>query len=58
MFKLLKGALVGERFDDDTAVEAFVRNWLETHPFYDNGIKKLPIPWEKCVLKSGDYIKK
>lgn len=56
----LKEALGGQRFDNNTAVEAFVRNWMETRPssFYDNGIKKLPIRWEKCLSKSGDYVEK
>lgn len=60
MFGPLKESLGGERFDNDNAVEVFVRNWLETRPssFYDDGIKKLPVRWEKCVSKSGDYVEK
>jgi hypothetical protein len=53
----LKGALRGQRFNDDAGVEAYVRSWLQTRPtsFYDDGISKLPIRWEKCVLKAGEY---
>lgn len=56
----LKGAFRGERFGDDTDIKALMRNWLETRSsfLYDDGIKKLPIRWGKCVLKAGDYIKK
>jgi len=60
LFGPLKEALGGQRFDDGVAVEAFVRNWLMSQPpsFYYNGIKKLPIRWEKCISKSGDYVEK
>lgn len=60
LFGPLKEALGGQRFDNDVAVEDFVRNWLMMQPssFYDNGITKLPIRWEKCVMKSGDYVEK
>lgn len=57
MFGPLKEASGREWFDDNTIVEAFVRNLLETRlcSFYDDGIKKkLWTHWEKCVLKSGD----
>jgi hypothetical protein len=39
-------------------VEAYVRSWLHTRPtsFYKDGISKLPIRWEKCVLKAGEYV--
>lgn len=60
LFGPLKEALGGQRFDDDAAVETFVRNWLDTRPpsFYEDGINKLPIRWEKCVTKLGDYVEK
>jgi hypothetical protein len=42
MFDPLKGALGGQRFDDDEMVENFMRKWLQTRPpsFYDTGVKK------------------
>ena len=42
------------------AVEDYVRKWFMAQPssFYANGITKLPIHWEKCVEKSGDYVEK
>jgi histone-lysine N-methyltransferase SETMAR len=60
LFGPLKEALGEQRFGDDVAVEAFVRKWLVSQPpsFYDSGIKKLPIRWEKYVSKSGDYVEK
>jgi len=60
MFGPLKEALGGLRFDDDEQVENFVRNWLQTRPssFYDTGIKKRPILWQKCIEKGGNYVKK
>ena len=60
LFGPLKEALGGQRFEDDEGVEGFVRNWLQTQPssFFDAGIKKLPIRWEKCVTKAGDYVEK
>lgn len=60
VFGPLKEALGGQKFHSDNEVEAYVRNWLQTRPdsFYVEGIKKLPIRWEKCVSKSGDYVEK
>jgi histone-lysine N-methyltransferase SETMAR len=56
-FGPFKEALGGQRFNDDAGVEAYVRSWLQTRPtsFYEDGISKLPIRWEKCVLKAGAY---
>jgi len=41
LFGSLKEAFRKQRFDDNAAVEAFVRNWLVSQPssFYDSGIK-------------------
>jgi hypothetical protein len=57
VFSPLKEALGDQRFNDDAGVEAYERSWLQTRPtsFYQDGISKLPIRWEKCVLKAGDY---
>jgi hypothetical protein len=34
--------------------------WLQTRSpsFYDAGIKKLPIRWQKCIQKGGNYVEK
>ncbi|KAJ8959653.1 hypothetical protein NQ318_021841 [Aromia moschata] len=47
-------------FENDEEIEQFVHNWLVVQPltFYDDGIKKLPIRWEKCVSVEGVYIGK
>jgi hypothetical protein len=60
MFGPLKEALGGQRFVDDEQVENFVRNWLQKCPpsFYDAGIRKLPIRWQKCIEKGGKYVEK
>lgn len=60
LFGPLKETLGGQRFDSDQAVETFVLQWLRDRPksFYDNGIKKLPIRWEKCIARAGDYVEK
>ena len=60
MFGPLKETLGGQHFNDDEQVENFVRKWLQTHPasFYDAGIKKLPIRWQKCIEKGGNYVEK
>jgi histone-lysine N-methyltransferase SETMAR len=57
VFCPLNEALGGQRFNDDAGVEAYVCSWLQTRPtsFYEDGISKLPIRWEKCVLKAGEY---
>jgi hypothetical protein len=60
MFGPLKEALGGKNFDNDEQVENFVRMWLQAHPpsFYDSGIKKLPIDWQKCIEKCGNHVEK
>jgi hypothetical protein len=41
-------------------IENFLRKWLQTRPpsFYNTGIKKLPIHWQKCVQNGGNYAEK
>jgi hypothetical protein len=60
MFGPLKEALGGQRFDDDRQVENFVCKWLQTRPppIDGAGIKKLPICWQKCIEKGGNYVEK
>lgn len=59
MFGPLKEALGGQRFDDEH-VENFVHKWLQMHlpSFYDAGIKKLPIRWQKGIEKGGNHVEK
>ena len=47
MFGPLKESLGGERFANDQEVEQFERNWLDARPksFFENGMKRLPVPW-------------
>lgn len=60
MFGPLKDSLGGERLQTNEEVEAFVRNWLATRlaSFYENGIKKLLIYWEKCINREGECVEK
>ena len=59
MFGPLKEALGGQHFDDER-VENFVRKCIQTRPasFYDAGLKKLPIRWQKCIEKGGNCVEK
>ena len=60
MFGPLKEALGVQRFGNDEQVKNFVLKWLQTRPppFYNAGIEKLPIRWQKCVVKGGNYVEK
>jgi histone-lysine N-methyltransferase SETMAR len=60
LFRPLKEALGGHRFQSDDGVEEFVRNWAVTHPptFYEEGIQKLPTCWQKCVELQEDHVEK
>jgi hypothetical protein len=60
VFEPIKEALWPQRFNNDEQVEKFVCKWLQTHPpsFYDTGIKKLPIHWQKYIEKGGNYEEK
>jgi hypothetical protein len=60
LFGPLKEALGRQRFNNDEQVKNFVRNWLQTcpPPFYDAGIEKLPIRWQKCIEKGGNNVEK
>lgn len=58
LFGPLKEALAGTHFENDECVESFLCDWLLIQPasFYDEGIKELPIWWEKWVSERGDYV--
>jgi histone-lysine N-methyltransferase SETMAR len=59
LFGPLKEVLGGEQFSSNQQVKQFVCSWLKTRPsFYDTGMKKLPIRWEKCIQKAGNYVEK
>jgi hypothetical protein len=55
MFGLLKELLGGQHFDSDEQVKNFLHKWLQMclPSFYDAGIKKLPICWQKCIEEGG-----
>lgn len=57
VFGALKVAVGGERYNDDTGIEVYIGNYLQTRPipFYKEGISKLPI---RCVSKVGEYVGK
>lgn len=60
LFGPLKEALGGQQFQNNEEVKQFVCNWLRTRPtsFYNKGIQKLPIRWQKCVNVNGNYVEK
>lgn len=60
LFGSLKEALGGKRFEDDAGVEGFFAKLApDTTSFFDDdGIKKLPFWWKKCIYKAGDYVEK
>jgi histone-lysine N-methyltransferase SETMAR len=60
LFGPLKEVLGWERFNSNQQVKQFVCNWLKTRPssFYDTGMKNLPLRWQKCIHKAGNYVEK
>ena len=55
MFGPLEEELGGHHVDDNDGVESFVCNRLRMQPdsFFNDGIKTLPIRWEKCMNKKA-----
>jgi len=60
VFRSLKDSLHGQTFDSDEEVICAVNGWFEkqNENFFNNGVKSLTHPWEKCILLEGDYIEK
>jgi histone-lysine N-methyltransferase SETMAR len=57
LFSPLKSALHGKKFNSAENVQDELQHWLDSKPqsFFDDGIKKLPGRWERCINNHGDY---
>lgn len=60
LFSPLKEFLSGHKFRDNDELITTVQNWIRTQPknFFENGIRKLPERWRKCIAVEGDYVEK
>ena len=60
LFGPLKEHLRGQKFDDDEAVKAAVREWAKncTSQFFADGFAKWKTRWATRVAKRGDYVEK
>ncbi|GFT70166.1 uncharacterized protein TNCV_3456311 [Trichonephila clavipes] len=59
-FPRLKEPLSGRRFSSDSAVKTSAETWLnEQGPdFYQDGLSKLVLRSDKCLIRLGDYVEK
>lgn len=60
LFRPLKEFLAGKRFQSNNDVIEAVQEWIRMQPkdFFQQGIKKLPDRWRKCIARQGDYVEK
>lgn len=60
MFLHLKKHLGGLRHNDDDAVKTTVLQWLshQAADFYEEGIQKLVVRYDKCLNIGGNYVEK
>ena len=60
LFRQMKSALRGRRFQHDDEIKAATEAWLEaqSEDFYKRGIKSLKDKWNKCIEVNGHYIEK
>jgi len=60
LFGFVKDRLRGQHYETKEAIQKAVRQclWKAGTEFYRRGIFKLPEHWEKCVQRSGNYVKK
>ena len=60
LFRFVKDQLRGQRYETTETIQKAVRQCLGMAgtEFYRRGIFKLIERWEKCVQRSGDYVKK
>ena len=52
--------LGGKRFDDEDDLEDAVQKWLTSQAaaFYEEGIQKLVLRYDKCLTNGGEYVEK
>jgi histone-lysine N-methyltransferase SETMAR len=60
VFGPLKKFLAGQRLISDDDTKTAVRLWFRSQPaeFYNSGIYKLVLRWDKCLNRGGDYVEK
>ena len=60
LFRHLKAALRGRRFEDDEDVQEAIQEWIEQQSgdFWLSGIRSLQDKWRKCIEVKGSYIVK
>jgi histone-lysine N-methyltransferase SETMAR len=60
LFGPMKNALRGKRYDNLAGLASAVSQWVKVTPkeWFEEGIKKMPERWRKCVRVGGGYIEK
>ena len=60
LFGFEKDQLRAQRYETMEAIQKAVRHCLQMPgtEFYRRGIFKLPVRWEECVQRCGDYVEK
>jgi histone-lysine N-methyltransferase SETMAR len=60
LFLSLKKFLGGQRFLNDDDVKEAVKKWLSSQAamFYEEGIRKLVLRYDKCFNNGGTYVEK
>ena len=56
----MKRCLEGQHFGTDNELQTSIEDYLEEQAaaFYDAGIGKLILRYEKCLRRSDDYVEK
>ena len=60
LFRNLKKALRGRRYEDNEEVKTATEQWFTDQPveFYQEGIRACRIRWQKCIDVGGEYLEK
>jgi len=60
LFGEMKKPLRGIHFETLQEIKSAVNRWIKGTPkeFFEQGLKKLVVRWEKCIVLNGDYVEK
>ena len=60
LFSAMKNPLRGKRYSNLAGLASAVSQWVQATPqeWFEEGIKKLPERWRKCVRIEGEYLEK
>jgi hypothetical protein len=60
VFGPLKKFLSGQKVISNNEAKTAVRQWFraQSAEFYNSGISKLLMRWNKCLNRGGDYVEK